>query len=104
MSVFPNSAPLPDFLIISIISSTKMYARLPGLYQYQYLIDNKWLVHKLVCQIIIYCVSAYLDTRDETIWVNAVLFIMFEYVVIYCSIGICDWIVVKRLFIWEYGF
>ena len=86
MSVFPNSALLPDFLIISIISSTKMYARLPSLYQYQYLIDNKWLVHKLVCQIIIHCVSAYLVTRDETIWVNAVLRIMFECIVIYCPL------------------
>ena len=86
MSVFPNSAPLSDYLITSTISSTEMYARLPGLYHHQYLID-KWLVHKLVCQIIIQYVSAYLVTRDETIWVNPVLRIMFEYIVIYCPIG-----------------
>ena len=42
--------------------------------------------------------------RDETIWVNAILLIVFEYIAIYCHIAIFDWILVKRHFIWEYGF
>ena len=42
--------------------------------------------------------------RDETIWVNAILRIVFECIAIYCHIAIFYWILVKRHFIWEYGF
>ena len=42
--------------------------------------------------------------RGETIWVDAVLRIAFECIAIYCHIAIFDWILVKRHFIWEYGF
>ena len=45
-----------------------------------------------------------LVTRDETIWVNAVLRIVFECIAIYCHIAIFDWILVKRHFIWNMGF
>ena len=42
--------------------------------------------------------------RGETIQVNAVLHIVFEYIaIIYCHIAIFDWILVKKHFIWEYG-
>ena len=44
------------------------------------------------------------STRGETIQVNAVLRIVFECIAIYCYIAIFDWILVKRHFIWEYGF
>ena len=43
-------------------------------------------------------------TRGETIWVNAVLRIVFECIAIYCHIAIFDWILVKRHSIWKYGF
>ena len=42
--------------------------------------------------------------RGETIRVNAILRIVFECIAIYCHIAIFDWILVKRHFIWEYGF
>ena len=42
--------------------------------------------------------------RSETIRVNAILCIVFECIAIYCHIAIFDWILVKRHFIWEYGF
>ena len=42
-------------------------------------------------------------TRGETIWVNAVLHIVFEYIALYCHIAIFDWILVKRHSIWKYG-
>ena len=41
--------------------------------------------------------------RGKTIQVNSVSYIVFECIAIYCPIAICDWIVVKRHFIWEYG-
>ena len=41
--------------------------------------------------------------RGETIWINVILRIVFEYIAIYCHIAIFDWILVKRCFIWEYG-
>ena len=40
----------------------------------------------------------------ETIWVNAVLRIVFECIAIYCHIAIFGWILVKRHSIWKYGF
>ena len=40
----------------------------------------------------------YVNARGETIQVNAVLCIVFE------CIAIFDWIVVKRHFLWDYGF
>ena len=46
----------------------------------------------------------YVAIRGETIWVNAILHIVFECIAIYFHIAIFDWILVKRRFIWEYGF
>ena len=44
-----------------------------------------------------------LSTRDEVvIWFNAMLRIVFECVVIYCIATTCNWILVKRHFIWDY--
>ena len=51
-----------------------------------------------------YVLYVYVCTRGETIRVNAVLRIVFECIAIYCHIAIFDWILVKRHFIWEYGF
>ena len=45
-----------------------------------------------------------LGYRGETIWVNAILYIVFERIAIYCHIAIFDWILVKGQSIWEYGF
>ena len=42
--------------------------------------------------------------RGETIRINAILRIAFECIAIYCHIAIFDWILVKRHFIWKYGF
>ena len=33
-----------------------------------------------------------LYSTGETIWINAVLHIVFKYVAVYCHIAICDWI------------
>ena len=43
------------------------------------------------------------SSRGETIWVNAILRIVFECIAICCHIAIFDWILVKRYFMWEYG-
>ena len=43
------------------------------------------------------------ESRGETIRVNAILRIVFECIAIYCHIAIFDWILVKRHFKWEYG-
>ena len=48
--------------------------------------------------------SYIVDFRGKTIWVKVVWDIMFECIAIYCHITICDLILVKRHFIWEYRF
>ena len=50
------------------------------------------------------CMYMYVCIRGETIWVNAILRIVFELIAIYCDIAIFDWILVKGQSIWEYGF
>ena len=59
-----------------------------------------------VCVCVCVCIHACLCAciRGETIRVNAVLHIVFECIAIYFHIAIFDWILVKRHFIWEYGF
>ena len=42
--------------------------------------------------------------RGETIWVNAILPIVFECIAIYCHIAICDWILVKDISYENMGF
>ena len=68
-------------------------------------------VKKLRTLVMLFCPNLYhlfgnvlVCTRGETIWINAVLRIAFECIAIYCHIAIFDWILVKRHFIWEYGF
>ena len=43
--------------------------------------------------------ASLLTIRAETIWVNAVLCIVFECIAIYCHIAIFDWILVKTFHI-----
>ena len=38
------------------------------------------------------------------VWADGVLHIVFEHIAIYSHIAICDWIMVNRHFMWEYGF
>ena len=53
---------------------------------------------------LIHVVVESVGSRGETIRVNAVLRIAFECIAIHCHIAIFYWILVKRHFIWEYGF
>ena len=46
----------------------------------------------------------HIPDRGETIRVNAILHIVSECIAIYCHIAMFDQILVKRHFIWEYGF
>ena len=39
----------------------------------------------------------YVCVRGETLWVNAILHIVFECIAIYCNIAICDWILIKNI-------
>ena len=58
----------------------------------------------IVCSSSRECLYVVATSRDETIWVNVILHIVFKYIAIYCHIAIFDWILVKIHFIWEYGF
>ena len=46
----------------------------------------------------------HVSTRGETIWVDAILHIVFECIAIYCHIAILDWILVKRHLYEKVGF
>ena len=55
---------------------------------------------KYLCYIYIWTLLYY---SSGTIWVNALLHNVFGCIAIYCNISICEWILVKRHFIWIMG-
>ena len=61
-------------------------------------LDPLYIEHSSTLWIEMFCM---VHTSGETIRVNAVLHIVFEYIAIYCHIAIFVWILVKRE---EYGF
>ena len=57
------------------------------------------------CKVQLVCATfIYEQYCAGTIWVNVVMHIVLEYsAILYCNIAMCEWILVKKHFIWIMG-